>query len=221
LIKLHHVQYGRSFRVLWLIEEIGVERFGGLEVVEHRIGTKEMAMSGLAEVSPAVRIPAIEMDGLRMAESGAIVQLLSERFAPDLTRGPEDAERAAYLQWMHYAETQASLIEHLNLQMVFLRPPMRPSPVVVKIDVARLRQTFKGLEARLGEGYLLESGFSAVDVMMGFNLFAAPYYVKLDVFPKVAAYKARLEARAAHQRAVAREGAQRFYTQDFYEVPEA
>ncbi|WP_370316200.1 glutathione S-transferase family protein [Sagittula sp.] len=221
MIRLHHVQYGRSFRVLWLLEEIGVERFGGLEIVEHRIGTREMAESGLARVSPAVRIPAIEMDGLEMSESGAIVEYLVETFAPGLGRAPGDADRAAYLQWIHFAETQASLIENLNLQMVFLRPPAKPSPVVVKLTVARLRQTLRGMEARLSGDWLLEGGFSAADIMMGFNLFAAPYYVKLDEFPKLMVYKARMEAREAYQRAVAREGEQRFYTQDFYPVPEA
>jgi glutathione S-transferase len=206
---------------LWLLEEIGVERFGGLEIVEHRIGTREMAESGLARVSPAVRIPAIEMDGLEMSESGAIVEYLVETFAPGLGRAPGDADRAAYLQWIHFAETQASLIENLNLQMVFLRPPAKPSPVVVKLTVARLRQTLRGMEARLSGDWLLEGSFSAADIMMGFNLFAAPYYVKLDEFPKLMAYKARMEAREAYQRAVAREGEQRFYTQDFYPVPEA
>jgi glutathione S-transferase len=221
LIRLHHVQYGRSFRVLWLLEEVGVERFGGLQIVEHRIGTREMAESGLARVSPAVRIPAIEMDGLEMSESGAIVEYLVETFAPGLGRAPGDADRAAYLQWIHFAETQASLIENLNLQMVFLRPPAKPSPVVVKLTVARLRQALRGMEARLSGDWLLDGGFSAADIMMGFNLFAAPYYVKLDEFPKLMAYKARMEAREAYQRAVAREGEQRFYTQDFYPVPEA
>ena len=221
MITLHHVQYGRSFRVLWLIEEIGVDRFGGLEVIEHRIGTREMAQSDLARLSPAVRIPAIVHDGLEMSESGAIVEYLTETLAPELGRAPGDVERAAYLQWIHYAETQASLIENLNLQMVFLRPPAKPSPVVVKLTVARLRQTLAGMEARLDGDWLLPSGFSAADIMMGFNLFAAPYYVKMDDFPRLRAYWSRITERPAYQRAVEREGPQRFYEQDFYPVPEA
>jgi glutathione S-transferase len=222
MIRLHHVQYGRSFRVLWLIEEIGVDRFGGLEVIEHRIGTREMAESGLARVSPAVRIPAIEFDGLEMSESGAIVEFLCETLAPELARMPGDPERPRWLQWIHYAETMASLVENLNLQMVFLRPPAKPSPVVVKLTVARLRQTLRGMETALeGRDWLLPSGFSAADVMMGFNLFAAPYYVRMEEFPRLLAYKARIEARPAYQRAVEREGPQRFYDRDFYPVPEA
>ena len=221
MITLHHVQYGRSFRVLWLLEEIGVDRFGGLEIIEHRIGTKEMAESDLGRISPAVRIPAISYDGLEMSESGAIVEYLCEMHAPGLTRLPGDPERAPFLQWVHFAETQASLIENLNLQLVFLRPPAKPSPVVVKLTVARLRQTLRGVETRLADrDWLLPSGFSAADVMMGFNLFAAPYYVPMAEFPRLNAYRERMEARPAYRRAVAREGPQRFYAQDFYPVPE-
>lgn len=219
--RLHHVQYGRSFRVLWLYEEIGEAVLGPMEIVEHRIGSKEMRESDLGRVSPAVRIPALEMDGLEMSESGAIVQHLCETYAPALDRPVGHAERPAFLQWIHFAETQASLVENLNLQMVFLRPPAKPSPVVVKLTVARLKQAVAGMEARLGEGYLLPGGFSGADVMMGFNLFAIPYYVDFAPFPKVRAYKALLEGREAHARACAREGEQRFYTQDFYPVPEA
>jgi glutathione S-transferase len=219
-LRLHHVQYGRSFRVLWLAEEIGVDRFGGLDVVEYRIGAPEMREGGLPRLSPAARIPAIEWDGLEMSESGAIVEHLVERLAPDLGRAADHPERAAYLQWIHYAETQASLIEQLNLMMVFLRPPAKPPAVVVKLTVARLRQTLRGMEARLTGDWLLPGGFSAADIMMGFNLFAAPYYVKMDEFPRLQAYRARIEARPAYQRAIEREGPQRFYERDFYPVPE-
>lgn len=220
-LRLHHVQYGRSFRVLWLAEEIGIDRLGGLDVVEYRIGTQGMREGALPRVSPAMRIPAIEHDGLEMSESGAIVQHLVETRAPRLGRAPGDAERPAYLQWIHYAETQASLIEQLNLMMVFLRPPAKPPAVVVKLTVARLRQTLRGMEERLESDWLLPTGFSAADIMMGFNLFAAPYYVKTDEFPRLLAYKARIEARDAYRRAVDREGPQRFYDRDFYPVPDA
>ena len=220
--KLHHVQYGRSFRVLWLIEEAGLEdKIGPLEVVEYQIGTAEMREGGLPRVSPAVRIPAIEIGDMAMSESPAIVEYLVETYAPELGVAPGDPDRPEYLQWIHYSETMASLIEQLNLQMVFLRPPAKPSPIVIKLNVARLRATLKGVEARLeGRDWLLDRGFSAADIMMGFNLFAAPFYVKLDEFPNIRGYIDRMEAMPSHQRTVAREGEQRFYAQDFYPVPE-
>ncbi|MCT4557449.1 MAG: glutathione S-transferase family protein [Pelagimonas sp.] len=222
-LRLHHVQYGRSFRVLWLLEEIGLaDRLGThLDVVEYHIGTREMRESELPQVSPAVRIPALEIGDVQMAESGAIVEYITETYAPELGVRAGDAARHEYLQWVHYSETQASLIEQLNLQMVFLRPPAKASPVVLKLNVARLRATLKGLEQRLeGRDWILDRGFSAADIMYGFNLFAAPFYVRLDAFPNICAYKARMEAMPSFLRAVAREGKQRFYTQDFYPVPE-
>ena len=57
--------------------------------------------------------------------------------------------------------------------------------------------------------------------MMGFNLFAAPFYVPMDAFPGLCAYRDRLEARPAYQRARDKDGKQDFYTQDFYPIPEA
>lgn len=221
MIRLHHVQYARSFRILWLIEEIGVDKVGGLEVVEYTIGSPDMRAGDLPRLSPAMRIPAIEFDGLEMSESGAILEYLTETLAPELNRPIGHPERAAFLQWVHFAETMGSLIEQLNLNLVFLRPPAKPSPAVVKVNVARLRATLTGMETRLGnQDWLLPDGFSGADIMMGFNLFAAPYYVPLDDFPKLQAYAARIAARTAYQRAVDREGPQRFYRQDFYPVPE-
>ena len=119
-----------------------------------------------------------------------------------------------------YAETMAGVIEQLNINHVFLRDPSQASPVVIKLNTARLKGTLAGMEALLGDQeYLLPSGFSAADTMMGFNLFAAPYFVKLDAFPRLAAYKARIEARPAFRRAAARDGVQTFYDRDFYPVP--
>ncbi|MCK0142432.1 glutathione S-transferase family protein [Aliiroseovarius sp. F20344] len=220
--RLHHVQYGRSVRVLWLIEELGLEEKLGekLEVIEYKIGSKEMFESDLRKVSPATRIPALEIGDITMSESGAIVEFLTETYAPDFGVAPGQPERTDYLQWIHYTETMASLIEQLNMQMVFLRPPVKPSPVVIKINVARLRHTLAGLEKHLnGRDWLLERGFTAADIMMGFNIFAAPYYVKLDEFPNITAYKARVEGLPSYQRVIEREGPQRFYAQDFYPVP--
>ena len=220
--RLHHVPWGRSFRVLWLIEELRLEdRFGPLEILRHRIGDPAMRAGGLPAVSPAVRIPALELDGLAMSESGAIVEWLCETQGPDLMRIPGHPERAAFLQWLHYAETQAGLIENLNLAHLFLRPPARPDPTHVKLLTLRLKGTLAGLEARLEGEWLLPSGFSAADIMYGFNMFAAPFYVRLDPFPRLAAWKARMEAMPSFRRAAAREGEQDFYARDFYPVPEA
>lgn len=219
MITLHHVPFSRSFRILWLLEELEL----GFAIKTYSIRDGSLRDPAFLALSPAGRVPAVEVDGQVLCESGAIVQWLCERHpGAALMPAPGQPGRAAFLEMLGFAETMASLIENLNLQHVFLRDPAEASPVVIKLTTARLAATLAGMEARLGnQDYLLSSGFSGADVMMGFNLFAAPYYVKLAPYPAVSAYRARLEARAAFQTARGRDGVQDFYDKDFYPVPEA
>jgi glutathione S-transferase len=217
MIRLHHVPASRSFRILWMLEELGLDA----QIVPYRITDGSLRQEGFLDISPAGRVPALEIDGLVLSESGAIIQYLAETHgAAGLDRAPGHAERPRYLQLIHYAETMASVIEQLNLNHLFLRDPAEASPVVIKINTARLRATMAGLERILGDGdYLLASGFSAADVMMGFNLSAAPHFVRLDPFPLLRAYRDRIAQRPAYLRAQDRDGPNEFYTRDFYPVP--
>lgn len=215
-VVLHHVPWGRSFRVLWLLQEMRITP----EIERYEIGSRGMRSPGLMERSPAGRIPALEIDGISVFESAAILQYLCEsRPEHGFGRAPGDAERVAYLEAMGFAETMASLIEQLNMAHLFLRPPAKPSTVVVKLNTLRLADTLRALEGMISGDYLLPSGFSAADAMLGFNLFAAPFYVRMDGFPGLQAYWARLQARPAFQAAAAIEGPQTFYAREFYEVP--
>lgn len=215
-VRLHHVPWGRSFRVLWLLAEMGITP----EIIRYEIGGRAMRGPGLMTVSPAGRIPALEIDGHCIFESAAILQYLCEtRAQHGLGRPPGHADRVRYLEAMGFAETMASLIEQLNLNHLFLRPPARPSPTVVKLNTLRLADTLRALEGMVAGDYLLPSGFSAADTMLGFNLFAAPFYVRMERFPGLQAYWARLQARPGFRAAAAIEGPQAFYDRDFYEVP--
>jgi glutathione S-transferase len=218
MIRLHHVPWGRSFRVLFLLCEMGITPD---EIIRYRIGDRAMREPGLTGVSPAGRIPALEIDGITIFESAAILQYLCEsRPEHGFGRPPGDPERVRYLELMGFAETMASLIEQLNLNHLFLRPPARPSATVVKLNTLRLAATLGALEGMIEGDYLLPSGFSAADAMMGFNLFAAPYYVRMEPYPTLRAYLDRLQARPGFQKAAAIEGPQQFYARDFYEVPD-
>lgn len=219
MITLHHIPYSRSMRIMWLLEEMGLEY--GAET--YSITDGSLRDPAYLAKSPGGRAPALEIDGAVIIESPAITEYLCEtRPEHGLGRLAGEPERIAFLQWLSYAETQASTIASLNLQMVFLRPPAKASPVVLKLEVARLRASVKVLEAALGDqDWLLPSDFSAADTMMGFNLFAVPFFVDLDPFPAVRAYIERIGARSAYQAVLAKEGPQQFYAQDFYPVPEA
>lgn len=216
MIRLHHVPLSRSFRVLWLLCEMGEE----FEIALHSITDGSLRRPEHLQRSPAGRVPALEVDGQVLFESGAIVEYLCEtRPAHGLGRAPGHPERARYLEWLHFAETQGVLIANLNLQWVFLRDPAMRSPTLLKMEARRLAITLQALEDVLQrQDHLLPSGFSAADVMFGWNLLAAPRFVRMDPFPAIGAYMDRIAARPGWQAARARDGVQAFYAQDFYEV---
>lgn len=219
MILLHHIPFSRSFRVLWLLEEMGLRA----ELKHYSITDGSLRAAEFKAISPVGRVPALEIDGITIFESPAIIEYLAEtRPEHGLGRMSGDPERVAYLEWLGFGETQASILGSLNMQHLFMGDPTPASPVMMKLEAARLGATLKAMDRVLADrDWLLPSGFSAADTMMGFNLFSAPYYVRLDRFPNVQAYIARIEARPAYQKARELDGQQEFYKQDFYDVPEA
>lgn len=214
MIRLHHVSGSRSFRILWLLEELALD----YEIRHWSLTDGSLRSREFKALSPAGRVPALEIDGLTMFESGAMVQYLSEsegKLAPP----PGAPERAAFLSWIGFAETQANILQELNIQHIFLRPVEARSPTLMSLHAKRLAVTMKGLETHLAQRDFILPEFSAADCMLGFNIDAVFRYVRPDDFPNLVAYRDRMRARSAYQAAKAKEGADTIYTQDFYEVP--
>ena len=216
MIRLHHVPGSRSFRVLWLLEELGEE----FEIRIWSLTDGSLRSPEFRALSPAGRVPALEVDGRVIFESGAIAEYLTEtrgRLAP----GRGAADRADFLEWVHFAETQANILQNLNIQHIFLRPQSARSPVLMKLDTKRLDVTMRALEAHLADCEWLLGDFSAADCMLGFNIEAVFRFVRREAYPVAAAYCARAEARPAYRRAALKGGRSTIYTQDFYELPDA
>ena len=213
-IHLHHIAGARSFRVGWLLEELGLD----YELTSYDLADGSLRSPEYLARSPAGKIPALEIDGTAIFESGAIVQLLTERegrFAPK----PGEGERAAFLEWMHFAETQANLIQNLNLQHVVIRPDTARSVVTMKLETRRLAMTAQALESRLtGREHILDSGFSAADCMYGFNVRALTHFLPAADYPAIMGWWARMKSRPACARALEREGGDLF-DRPFFEVP--
>lgn len=209
---LHHVAASRSFRVLWMLCELGEVP----EVVQYSLRDGSLRAEDYLGRSPAGRVPALEIDGKVLFESGAIVEYLAEsrgRFGVT----PGGLDRTDYLQWLHFAETQGAHLQVLNLSHVFLRDPAQRSQTLQKLEARRLEMTLRVMESALADrDWLLTSGFSGADLMQGFNLFAASYYVDFEGFPALRAYRDRIEAREGYRQARALDGPQDFYAQDFY-----
>lgn len=104
MITLHHLNASRSLRILWLLEEIGQP----YKMIRYqRDPVTHLAPNSLKAIHPLGKSPVIELDGHALVESGAIVEYLIRRFAPELEPAFESAEYLQYLQWLHFAESSA------------------------------------------------------------------------------------------------------------------
>src|SRR5579871_4069091 len=128
MVVVHHLNNSRSQRVLWLLEELGV----AYEVKRYeRDRTTMLAPPALRSVHPLGKSPVITDDGVTLAESGAIVEYLTDRYgAGRLVPAAGTPERLRYTYWLHYAE--GSAMPPLLLKLVFSRIETAPMPVVVR-----------------------------------------------------------------------------------------
>lgn len=214
MIRLHHVPQARSFRILWLLEELGLE----FEIAEHSFFNKSLRGDLYAMHSPAGRVPALETGGRSIFESGAITQYLCETHGALL--GAPD-ERVDWLQWLHFAETIAAHVANLTQQHIALREDWMRSPTVMRLEAARLARTLAVVERGLAGDHLLPSGFSAVDVAVSYGAMAGQRFTSLEPFPRLRDWLARLGERPAFRRALARDGVPQLYTRAFYPAPGA
>ncbi len=213
MIRLHHAPETRSMRVLWLLHELG-EPF---EVKVWPFG-KELRSDEYAALHPVGRVPALEIDGTQIWESGAMIEVLCERFhGAGLGRAVDHPERADWLTLVHFAETISQHSAALTQQHIMLYPDDVRSPVVTKLEPKRIARCYAALEGRLAGQEWLLSTFSAADVAVGQAVYMARHFARTEEFANVHAWMQRCEARPAYQASLPQEGQPRLYPQSFYE----
>jgi len=215
MIRLHHCQQTRSMRSLWLLNEIDAE----FELVVHGFDKSLRSQEYLA-LNPAGRVPALEIDGRILWETGAITEYLCERFPEaGLGRAPGHAERADWLIWVHFAETLSQHGAALTQQHVALYDDAMRSPVVMRLEAKRLEKCYAAIEARLaGRDYLLDGGFSAADIGVAQAIYMTRHFARIVAFEHVSKWYDRVTARPGFQASLPPEGAKLLYAQDFYEA---
>ncbi|WP_353472602.1 glutathione S-transferase family protein [Salipiger sp. H15] len=212
MIRLHHVPQSRSMRVLWLLEELGLP----YELVTERFD-KSLRRQDYLALSPAGRVPALEIGGETMFESGAILEYLCELY-PDkgLGRMRGDAERRDYLVWLHFAETMSQHCAALTQQHLMLREDHMRSPVIMQLEAARLGKCYEAIEARLAKsGDHLLDGFSAADIAVGQAVYIGRHFRAIEGLERLGDWYGRITARPGFGRALPGEG-ERLYTRAFY-----
>jgi glutathione S-transferase len=198
MIKLYHAPMTRSIRIYWLLEELGIP-------YELSLAAFTPAKMPFSQAVPWGKLPAIEDDGVAMFESGAILEYVLERYGNGrLAPKPGTPERAAFLQWVHFAEATATPPLGDIVRHTIFKPEAERIPAVVEDARARVASCLAVVERALdGKDYLLGAEFSAADVMMGATLLIARRLKAFDDrYPKLAAYLARLEARPALRKAL-------------------
>ena len=213
MIRLHHCPQTRSMRTLWLLHELGVE----FDVVEHPFDKSLRDPSYLA-LNPAGRVPALELEGNVYFETGALTEILCERF-PDsgLGRAVGDPDRPDWLVWVHFSETISQHTAALTQQHVALYEDAMRSPIVMKLEAARLAKCFLAVEGRLERRLnLLGEAMSAADISVAQAVYMGKHFVKIEDFPRLKAWYERLSQRSAFQASLP-QGNERLYNRDFYE----
>lgn len=218
MIRLHHCHQSRSMRVLWLLNEIGCDF--DLVVRPFDASLRDPAYRTL---HPVGRVPVLEIDGDVLWESGAMIEVLCERFPEaGLGRLPGDLDRADWLVWVHFAETISQHVAALTQQHIMLYEDAMRSPVVMKIEAKRIAKCYEAIEGQLStpvenRDYLLTSGFSAADIAVGQAVYMARHFARTDPYPELTKWYARITERPAFQASLPPEG-ERLYTRDFYEA---
>lgn len=216
MLTVHHLNDSRSQRVLWLLEELGLE----YEVKRYQRHPKTLlAPEALKAIHPLGKSPVLDDGDIRVAETGAILEYLLETYGGGRLRpapGTGDARRFVY--WMHYAE--GSAMPPLLLKLVFTQLPKRAPALMrplVRAIASKTQQTFidPQLETHFAfweealepTGWFAGEAFTAADVMMSFPLEAAASRA-LDMarFPRVAGFLSTIRARPAYIRALERGG---------------
>lgn len=202
-IIVHHLNNSRSQRVLWLCEELGLD----YEIRHYqRDAVTNLAPPELKAVHPLGKSPLLEIDGRVIEESGAIVQVLCERYgnggwlpAP----GSDDALR--HLELMHFAE--GSAMTPVLLQLYTSRLGDAAAPLQPRI-AEQLTAHFGYMEQILRpSGHFIGDDWTGADVMLSFPAEVGVMQGAAANFPKLAAFVASIHARPAWQRAREKGGA--------------
>ena len=222
MITVHHLEQSRSQRVLWMLEELGL----AYELVSYKRDPKTwLAPVELRKVHPLGKSPVLQDDTLVLAESGAILEYLTDRYDLQRSLSPQPLpvqapERLQYHYWMHYAE--GSAMPPLLMSLVFAKVRKAPMPFFAKpvahSIVDKVMKTFISPQLRLHLGWMEQTlgqqawfageRFTAADIQMSFPIQAAAARAgSMTDYPRLQAFLARIALRPAFQRAVQRGGA--------------
>ena len=208
MITLHHLNNSRSQRVLWQLEELGLD----YELVPYqRDSVTNFAPPELKKIHPLGKSPVIVDGKLVIAESATIVEYLARKYGKGALAPEQDIDSQDYidyLHWMHFAEGSGML--PLLLRLYVSRLGEAGQPLFQRID-SELTNHFAYMSGALGDSdWFVANRFSAADIQLSFVIEAGAMRGPVADYPNLVRYKERFRARPAYQRALERGGPYKF-----------
>lgn len=203
MIVLYHCESARSFRPLWMLEELRLDYELRILPFPPRAFQKSYL-----EVNPLGTVPALFDGETRMTESAAMCHYLVSRYgATELNVDVSEPEYGAFLNWLHFGEATLTFPQTLVLRYGRFEPEERRLPQVVEDYGRWFLARLRAVEAVLGEQpYICANRFTAADVSIGYALMLAGITGLAEQFPEaVDSYWQRLQERPAYQRALERQ----------------
>jgi glutathione S-transferase len=200
MLKLHFAPMSRAGRIVWLLEELGLE----YEVNKMAFHPKDLKSDEHRRRHPLGRVPVLEDGDVSIFESGAIVEYVMARYGDGgLKPAVEAPEFPEYLQWFHYCE--GMVMPPINQIMVHtvLLPPERRNEEALGQARRLLGKALAPVEKAIeGREYLI-GAFSAADIMLGHAIYMSDRLGCVgDDMPNLRAYVKRIESRPAFETAI-------------------
>lgn len=198
---LYHCADARSFRALWMLEEVGIDYDLVLLPFPPRV-----RQPAYLDLNPLGTIPLLVDGATRMTESAAIAQYLASRYGDTLAVAVDEPGYGAYLNALHFGEATLTFPQTLYLRYAQLEPVERRLPQAANDYAQWYRSRLRALDAMIVDGYVAAGRFTAADVSVAYALLLAER-IRLpgENSPIVADYWQRLRARDGYARARARQ----------------
>jgi len=203
MITLYHCRGARSFRVLWMLEEMGLSYELKMLPFPPRVFAKEFL-----SLNPLGTIPLMIDGETRMTESSGICHYLGTIHGPTpLIVGADEPAYGAFLNWMYFSDATLTFPQALVLRYSRLEPEERRSPQVATDYAKWFLGRLRAVEAATaGAETLAANRFTAADIVVGYALWLAVRIgLGRDFGPNVAAYWQCLQQRDGYKRALVAE----------------
>ncbi len=212
MLHLHHLENSRSFRILWLLEELDLD----YKLTNYKRTKAYLAPESLKAIHPMGHAPILEVDNRILTESGFIIEYLLKHYDAEHVFKPADSDEAGwedYTFWLHFAE--ASGMPPLVMRLVFNKVVAK-SPIFIKpitkgiqkqVENSLIKNSISSMLAMMEQHlqnnkWFAGESFSAADIQMHFVAAAAQSRTDLGKgsYKNISDWLKRCEARAAFKR---------------------